>query len=94
MTIDPQTITYIMMGGIGFIAALLIVVIFTLLFRRAPSVGAGGLTAARDYLVGKKTYLLAGAIMALGLAKQQGWIDLPAGVQLLDPHTGRFRMVG
>lgn len=75
MTIDPQTITYVMIGGIGFVAALLIVIIFTLLYRRAP--GAGGLLAARNWLMGKKTYVLAGALMLLGLAKQQGYIDLP-----------------
>jgi len=71
MTHDPLFLTYLQIFGLGVVAALLAVVVFVLVFRGTGGAG-GGLTAVRAYLKGKKTYLIAAAVLLLGLAKQQG----------------------
>ena len=86
MTHDPQLWTYVQVGGIGFIAALLVVIFATLIWGHGGA--GGGLTAVRTYLKGRKTYILAGAVLLLGLAKQQGYIDLPTYDRYVEFLTG------
>ena len=87
MTHDPLFLTYLQVFGLGVVAALLVVVVCVLVFRGAAGAGTS-LATVRAYLKGRKTYILAGAVMALGLAKEQGYIDLPTYERYAEFLTG------